>query len=48
MKDGTRRVVGPAIDARFGSKGLFWARTGAAPWVARIRFVPWRSLPVRP
>jgi hypothetical protein len=48
MKDGTRRVVGPATDARFGSKGLFLARTGAAPWVARIRFVPWRSLPVRP
>ena len=48
LRDGARRVVGQATDARFGTKGLFWARTGAAPWVARIRFVPWRNLPVRP
>jgi len=48
LRDGVQRTIGPAIDARFGSKGLFWARTGAPPWVARMRFVPWRNLPVRP
>jgi hypothetical protein len=48
MKDGVRRVVGPATDARFGAKGLFYARNGAPPWPARLRFVRWQNLPVRP
>ena len=48
LRDGRDDVVGPATDARFGDTGLFYAFTGAAPWPARIRFVPWASLPVRP
>ena len=48
LRDGQDAVVAPATDARFGDTGLFYAYTGAAPWVSRIRFVPWASLPVRP
>jgi hypothetical protein len=48
LRDGQDAVVAPATDARFGDTGLFYAYTGAAPWPARIRFVPWASLPVRP
>jgi hypothetical protein len=48
LRDGRDRVVRAATDARFGDKGLFYAYTAAAPWVSRIRFVPWRALPVRP
>jgi hypothetical protein len=48
LRDGQRTVVGPATHARFGDTGLFVARTGAAPWPARIRFVPWASLPLQP
>ena len=48
LRDGRDRVVATAFDARFGDTGLFYAFTGAAPWPSRIRFVPWRSLPVRP
>lgn len=48
LRDGEDQVVAPATDARFGDTGLFYAFTGAAPWPARIRFVPWASLPVRP
>jgi len=48
LHDGRNRVVGRAEDARFGSKGLFYAYSAPAPWVSRIRFVPWAALPVRP
>jgi hypothetical protein len=48
LRDGRNRVVAAAEDARFGSKGLFYAYSAAAPWVSRIRFVPWAALPVRP
>jgi hypothetical protein len=48
LRDGRNRIVATATDARFGGQGLFYAYQGAAPWVSRIRFVPWASLPVRP
>jgi hypothetical protein len=48
LRDGQDSVVAPATDARFGDTGLFYAHTGAAPWPARIRFVPWASLPLQP
>jgi hypothetical protein len=48
LRDGRKRVVAPAADARFGSKGLFYAYSAPAPWVSRVRFVPWASLPLRP
>src|SRR3954451_2971982 len=48
LRDGRDRVVAAADDARFGDRGLFYAHTAPAPWVARIRFLPWRSLPLRP
>ncbi len=48
LRDGRNRVVGTATDARFGETGLFYAYAAAAPWVSRIRFVPWLALPVRP
>jgi hypothetical protein len=48
LSDGVNRVVGPAVDARFGDNGLFYAYTTTGPWPARVRFVPWASLPVRP
>jgi hypothetical protein len=48
LRDGRNRVVAAAETARFGSKGLFYAYSGAAPWVSRIRFVPWTALPLRP
>lgn len=48
LRDGRKRVVAAAQDARFGSKGLFYAYSAAAPWVSRIRFVPWARLPLRP
>lgn len=48
LRDGRNRVVAAAGDARFGSQGLFYAYSAPAPWVARIRFVPWAALPVRP
>jgi hypothetical protein len=48
LRDGRDAAAGAATDARFGDTGLFHARTGAAPWPARIRFVPWASLPVQP
>ena len=48
LRDGRNRVVGAAEDARFGSNGLFYAYSAPAPWVSRIRFVPWAALPVRP
>jgi len=48
LRDGRNRVVAAAETARFGSKGLFYAYSGAAPWVSRIRFVPWTGLPLRP
>jgi hypothetical protein len=48
LRDGRNKVVAAAEDARFGSKGLFYAYSAAAPWVSRIRFVPWAALPVRP
>jgi hypothetical protein len=47
LRDGRDRVVASAADARFGDDGLFYAYSGAAPWLARIRFVPWRRLPLR-
>jgi hypothetical protein len=48
LRDGRNKVVANAEDARFGSKGLFYAYSAPAPWVSRIRFVPWAALPVRP
>ena len=48
LRDGRNRVVHRATDARFGDRGLFYAYSGAAPWISRIRFVPWVSLPVQP
>ena len=48
LRDGRNRVVAAAEDARFGSEGLFYAYSAPAPWVSRIRFVPWAALPVRP
>jgi len=48
LLDGRDRVVATATDARFGDTGLFYAFPGAAPWPARIRFVPWAALPLRP
>ena len=48
LRDGRNRVVAPAQDARFGSAGLFYAYSAPAPWISRIRFVPWAALPVRP
>jgi hypothetical protein len=48
LRDGRDRVVATAADARFGTKGLFYAYSAPAPWVSRIRFVPWAQLPVRP
>jgi hypothetical protein len=48
LRDGRNRVVAAAEDARFGTKGLFYVYTASAPWVSRIRFVPWAALPVRP
>jgi hypothetical protein len=48
LRDGRSKVVAPAEDARFGSDGLFYASSGAAPWVSRIRFVPWAALPLHP
>ena len=48
LRDGQDSVVAAATDARFGDTGLFYAFTGAAPWPARIRFVPWGNLPVQP
>jgi hypothetical protein len=48
LRDGRNRVVAAAADARFGRKGLFYAYSAPAPWVSRIRFVPWAALPVRP
>ena len=48
LRDGRDKVVATANDARFGDTGLFYAYTAAAPWVSRIRFVRWASLPLRP
>ena len=48
LRDGRNKVVATADTARFGSRGLFYAYAGAAPWVSRIRFVPWTGLPLRP
>jgi hypothetical protein len=48
LRDGRHRIVHRATDARFGDDGLFYAYTAAAPWVSRIRFVPWRALPLLP
>jgi hypothetical protein len=48
LRDGRNRVVGAAEDARFGSRGLFYAYSAPAPWVSRVRFLPWAALPVRP
>ena len=48
LRDGRNRVVAPAEDARFGSRGLFYAYSAPAPWISRIRFVQWSALPVRP
>jgi hypothetical protein len=48
LRDGRNRVVAAAENARFGSNGLFYAYSAPAPWISRIRFVPWRALPVRP
>ena len=48
LRDGRNRIVHRATDARFGDDGLFYAFSGAAPWVSRIRFVPWRALPLQP
>lgn len=48
LRDGRNRVVATAFDARFGSRGLFYAYSATAPWVSRIRFVPWAHLPLRP
>lgn len=48
LSDGRDKVVATANDARFGDTGLFYAYTAAAPWVSRIRFVRWASLPLRP
>jgi hypothetical protein len=48
LRDGRNRVVARAEDARFGSRGLFYAYSAPAPWVSRVRFVPWTALPVRP
>jgi hypothetical protein len=48
LRDGRNRIVAAADDARFGSRGLFYAYSGAAPWVSRIRFVSWAQLPLRP
>jgi hypothetical protein len=48
LKDGRDRVVAAAVDARFGDNGLFYAFTKPGPWPARVKFVRWASLPVRP
>jgi hypothetical protein len=48
LRDGVNKVVANAADARFGDNGLYYAYTAAAPWVSRIRFVRWASLPVPP
>lgn len=48
LRDGRTRVVAAAQDARFGSRGLFYAYSAPAPWVSRIRFVPWSRLPLSP
>jgi hypothetical protein len=48
LSDGVNRVLAPAVDARFGDNGLFYAYTTTGPWPSRVRFVPWASLPVRP
>ena len=48
LRDGVNKVVANATDARFGDNGLYYAFTAAAPWVSRIRFVRWASLPVQP
>jgi hypothetical protein len=48
LRDGVNKVVASATDARFGDNGLYYAYTAAAPWVSRIRFVGWASLPVPP
>jgi hypothetical protein len=48
LRDGRNKVVANAEDARFGSTGLYYAYSAPAPWVSRIRFVPWAALPVRP
>jgi hypothetical protein len=48
LRDGLNRVVATASDARFGDRGLFYAFSAPAPWVSRIRFRPWATLPVRP
>jgi hypothetical protein len=48
LSDGVNKVVASATDARFGDNGLYYVYTAAAPWVSRIRFVRWASLPVPP
>jgi hypothetical protein len=48
LRDGLNRVVAIASDARFGDKGLFYAFSAQAPWVSRIRYRPWATLPVQP
>ena len=48
LRDGRNSIVATAEEARFGSDGLFYAYSGAAPWVSRIRFVPWAGLPLHP
>ena len=48
LRDGRNRVVARATDARFGDTGLFYTYTTTGPYPGRIRFVPWRNLPLRP
>jgi hypothetical protein len=48
LRDGRDEVVAPAVDARFGDTGLFYAYTATGQWPSRIRFVPWTDLPMTP
>jgi hypothetical protein len=48
LRDGAKRVVAAATDARFGGTGLFYSYTTSGAWPGRIRFLPWSALPLRP
>jgi WD40-like Beta Propeller Repeat len=47
LRDGADAVVGPATAARLEDGGLFYAYRGAAPYVGRIRFIPFDQLPLQ-
>ena len=46
LRDGADVAVGPATAVQLGDIGLFYAYNGAAPYVGRIRFVPFDKLPL--